>query len=122
MKSFPTLTLAVISLTLTAHAAQSIDCKKVAPNTTEAIVCSSPSLLKVDSQLMADLEIVNQTGKGNQASRRDRLNHWLQAFAVTRERCDQDTACLLAVYKKQIDPLEIAIARRDLWSGPGMGP
>jgi uncharacterized protein len=121
-KIVPALSLAVISLTLTAHAAQSIDCKKVTPNSTGAIVCRTPSLLKADSKLVADLEIVNQTSNGNQASRRDKMNHWLQAFTIRREACGQDMACLLAVYKKQIDPLEIAIAQRRLEPGPGMGP
>jgi uncharacterized protein len=116
------LALALVSLTLTARAAQSIDCKKPARGPTENTVCSTPPLLKIDSQMMADLDLMMETASGNQAHRHDVMSNWLRAFAAKRDWCGRDTACILALYKKQIAPMEAAIAQSRLQSGPGMGP
>ena len=82
----------------------------------------APSLLQIDSQMMADLDIMMEQASGNQAHRRDVVGNWLEAFAKKRDWCGRDQACILAVYKKQIAPMEAAIARIRLWPGPGMGP
>jgi uncharacterized protein len=103
---------------LTAHAAQSIDCKKAALGASENTVCSTPTLKKIDSQMMAYLDLLNTSG--DQAHRRDVLRLWLQAFAAKRDLCGSDTACILTVYKKQIAPMENAIAQQRLQPGPGM--
>lgn len=80
MRIFPVLTLAIASLTLTltAHAAkpapaQSIDCKKTPLSPTETTICNTPSLLKVDSQMMADLDLtlMNSGGQQTRPSGRD---------------------------------------------------
>jgi uncharacterized protein len=117
MKIFPTLTLAVVSLTLTAYAAQSIDCKKAALGPSEQIVCNSPSLLKVDSQMMADLDILMQYSTGVQSRRPDQESKWLQAFAAKRDWCGRDTACIQSAYKTQMDPMERTIAQKRLDQG-----
>jgi uncharacterized protein len=117
MKIFPILTLAVVSLTLTAHAAQSIDCKKAGLGPSEQIVCSSPSLLKVDSRMMADLDILMQYSTGVQTRRTDQESKWLQAFAAKRDWCGRDTACIQSAYKTQMDPMEHAIAQKRLEQG-----
>jgi uncharacterized protein len=85
MKTY--LALALVSVTLTAHAAQSIDCKKAALGATENTVCSTPSLLQIDSQMMADLDIMMEHASGNQAHRRDVVSNWLEAFAKKRDWC-----------------------------------
>jgi uncharacterized protein len=117
MKTYVALALA--SLALTAHAAQSIDCKKAALGASENTVCSTPALLKIDSQMMADLDLLNTSG--SLAHRRDLQSMWLQAFAAKRDLCGSDKTCILTLYKKQIAPMENAIAQRTLQPGPGMG-
>jgi uncharacterized protein len=118
MKAYLALTLAVASLAMTAHAAQSIDCKKPI-NPTENTVCSTPSLLKVDSKMMSDLDIVMQNAGGQQTRRADELKNWLQAFATKRDWCGRETACILSVYKTQMTPLEHSIERSRL-KGQGL--
>ena len=134
MKTY--LALALVSLTLTAHAAQSIDCKNTRLGASESTICSTPKLLKIDSQMMSDLDLVNtgtlaasadqrapSTGtSGNLAYRRDVVNNWLQAFAEKRDWCGRDEACILAIYKKQITSMENVIAQQRSQAGPGMSP
>jgi uncharacterized protein len=129
------LALTLISLTLTAHAAQSIDCKKTGLGASENTVCSTPQLLKIDSRMMSDLDLLN-TGtlaasadprapvdtSGNMAHRRDVVNHWLQAFAEKRDWCGREQACILAIYKKQITSMENVIAQQQLQHSPSMSP
>jgi uncharacterized protein len=114
MKTY--LALVLVSLTLTAHAAQSIDCKKPT-NPTESTVCGTPSLLKVDSKMMSDLDIVMQDSGGQQTRRADALKNWLQAFAAKRDWCGREEACILSAYKTQMAPLERAIAQKRLEAG-----
>ena len=134
MKTY--LALALVSLTLTAHAAQSINCKKTGFRASENTVCSTPRLLKIDSQMMSDLDLVNTATlaasadqrepsmgtSGNLAHRRDVVNNWLQAFAEKRDWCGKDQACILSLYKKQITSMENVIAQQRLQAGPGMSP
>jgi uncharacterized protein len=114
MKTY--LILVLVSLTLTAHAAQSIDCKKAALGPSEQTVCNSPSLLKVDSQMMSDVDILMQYSTGVQTRRPDQESKWLQAFAAKRDWCGRETACIQSLYKQQMDPMERAIAQKRLRS------
>ncbi len=134
MKTY--LALALVSLTLTAHADQSIDCKKTGLGASEKAVCSTPQLLKIDSQMMSDLDLVNTATiaasadprapsmdtSGNLAHRRDVLSMWLRAFAAKRDLCGSDKTCILNLYKKQTTTMENVIAQQRLQAGPGMGP
>jgi uncharacterized protein len=129
------LALALVSLTLTAHAVQSIDCKKTRLAASENTVCSTPQLLKIDSQMMSDLDLLNTDTiaasadqrapsmgtSGNLAYRRDAVNNWLNAFAEKRDWCGKDQACILDLYKKQITSMENVIAQQRLRS-TGMNP
>ena len=134
MKTY--LALALVSLTLTAHADQSIDCRKTGLGASEKTVCSTPQLLKIDSQMMSDLDLVNTATiaasadprapsmdtSGNLAHRRDAVNKWLQAFAEKRDWCGKDQVCILSLYKKQITSMENVIAQQRLQHGPGLSP
>lgn len=114
MRIFPILTLAVVSLTVTGYAAQSIDCKKADLGASERTVCSSPSLLKVDSRMMADLGVLMLYSTGVQTRHTDQESKWLEAFAAKRDWCGRDAACILSVYKKQMDPMERSIEQKRL--------
>ncbi len=119
MKILPVLTLAVASLTLTAYAAkkpaiQSIDCKKTPLAPTETTICNTPSLLKVDSQMMADLDLTLMNSGGQQTRRPDEMSKWLAAFAAKRDWCGRDKACIQSAYKSTIDSMELSIERNRL--------
>jgi uncharacterized protein len=136
MKTYLALALALVSVTLTARADQSINCKKAGLGASEKTVCSTPQLLKIDSQMMSDLDLVNTATlatsadqrtpsmgtSGNLAHRRDVVNNWLQAFAEKRDWCGMDKTCIMSLYKKQITSMENVIAQQRLQAGPGMSP
>jgi uncharacterized protein len=124
MKIALVLTLAMASFPLPLHAAhpQSIDCKKSPLGPTETTVCNTPSLLKVDSKMMADLDILMQYSTGKQTRRQDEESKWLAAFAAKRDWCGRDAVCIQSAYKTTMVPIERTIEQRRLDSSPGIGP
>src|SRR5271156_2068033 len=113
MKIALVLSLAAASLPLSALAAQTINCKS-ALSASEYAVCNSPSLLKLDSRLNADLEILGQDRGGATTSNPADIKNWLHAFAAKRDTCGPNETCLQDLYSKQIAPLDYAIERRRL--------
>jgi uncharacterized protein len=119
MKIALVLGLAVASLPLTARAAQTIDCKS-ALSSSESTVCNTPSLLKLDSRMMADLEILRQYYGRSKTSNPTRINNWLHAFAARRDKCGPDGECILHLYEKEITPLDNSVQRIRLVVSPGI--
>jgi uncharacterized protein len=113
MKIALVLSLAAASLPLSAHAAQTIDCKS-ALSASEYAVCNSPSLLKLDSRLNADLEILRQDRGGATTSNPTEIKNWLHTFAAKRDTCGPNEACLKDFYTKQLAPLDSAVERKRL--------
>jgi uncharacterized protein len=100
------LLLALLSASLTAHAASPIDCAK-ATDPTERTICHTPSLLQADARMTAYYEIAIQfVGMGVRGD----LGDSQQAFPAERDQCGTDKACILAAYKKETAPLEAVIA------------
>ena len=118
MKAALVLSLAVASLPAIARAAQTIDCKS-ALSASEYAVCNSPSLLKLDSHLNADLEILRQNRGKATTSDPAQISNWLHTFAVKRDQCGPNEACLQDLYTKQLAPLDHSIEIKRL-KGPGI--
>jgi uncharacterized protein len=114
MKIALVLSLAVASLPFAAHAAQTIDCKS-ALSASEYAVCNTPSLLRLDARLNADLEILKQDRGGATTSNPAEIKNWLVAFAEKRDTCGPNETCLKDLYKKQLAPLDDAVERKRLW-------
>jgi uncharacterized protein len=120
MKIALVLSLAAVSLPQTVRAAQTIDCKS-ALSKSEYAVCNSPSLLKLDSRLNADLEILKQNRGGVTTSNPAQIKDWLQAFAAKRDQCGPNEACIKDLYTKELAPLDNAVERKRLQQGsPGI--
>lgn len=119
MRIHLTMVLVVTSMTATMYAAQSIDCKKDL-NPTENAVCSTPSLLKLDSRLTSDVEIFLQQSGGAHTRNRDAVTIFQQAFATKRDMCGTDKTCILNVYKKQMTSLDAAIEQKRRSASPGL--
>jgi uncharacterized protein len=113
MKIALVLSLAAASFPLTVRAAQTIDCKS-ALSASEYAVCNSPSLLKLDSRLNADLEILKQFSGGATTSNPAEIKNWLHDFSTRRDKCGPNETCLQDLYTKQIAPLDYAIERKRL--------
>jgi uncharacterized protein len=119
MKIALVLGLAVASLPLTVRAAQTIDCKS-ALSASEYAVCNSPSLLKLDSRLMADIDLIVQQSGGAQTRNPSQLNNFKKAFGATRDKCGPNETCIFDFYKKQLTGLDHAIDQIRLRASPGM--
>jgi uncharacterized protein len=120
MKIALVVSFAAAFLPFAAHAAQTIDCKS-ALSKSEYAVCNSPSLLKLDSHLNADLEILKQDRGGATTSSPEQIKNWLHAFAEKRDTCGPNEACLKDLYTKQLAPLDNAVERKRLQQGgPGI--
>jgi uncharacterized protein len=112
--------LAAASLPLSVRAAQTIDCKS-ALSASEYAVCNSRPLLKLDSRLNADLEILGQDRGGATTSSPADIKNWLHAFAAKRDTCGPNEACLKDLYTKELAPLDNAVEKKRLQQGsPGI--
>jgi uncharacterized protein len=103
----------VAFLPLSARAAQTIDCKS-ALSPSEYAVCNSRSLLKLDSRLNADLEILGQDRGGATTSSSAEISNWLHVFAAKRDTCGPNETCLRDFYTKQLAPLDSAVEKKRL--------
>ena len=113
MKIALVLSLAIASLPLTMRAAQTIDCKS-ALSASESAICNSRPLLKLDSRLSADLEILGQDRGGATTSNPAQMKEWLHAFAAKRDQCGPNEACIKDLYTKELAPLDNAVEKKRL--------